>query len=542
MNLQSVPSILGVVAVASFSAAAVLYYALKKTQPFREWFRARARTRAAAAVAAAERAADKAFAKAAERVTKKPAHLPSGDVSNALKTKRREEANDRPGALMKILEKQIEKVHKQQVLEAKPRPALPPPPSRRVADALSEIANDEPVKTGTALEALVVKMYEDYIAEIAAFQRQLSEATSVGEILNKTCRAVSGFSRKTRVVYLEYQAPQRALMVGSRSGPEVFAGTQPKMFLPLKGTGKSIAAEELRDLFAKLPQDSELQRLLKDSCLLESRAQTNSDPDALWAAQTAWRIYPFYVRGMPQGAFAIQENSVCQRREYNSLVEIFLLQAASSVENIRLHSKMVDVSAKDSVTGLHSRKVFGERLQENYLVARRLQHPLTVLRLDIDHMPAYVKKYGSSVSEAILRHVTRHLDRHFRKSDIVARFGQDGFSILMPHTALVDALKKIEQVVQSVRDSSLKLGRQDTAIEIKVSVSAGVSEFPSHADNPADLLRFASEALFRAQAGTLGGVTLAKVPTGYVPPFNSRFVRSAPKALHDSVPSPILDS
>lgn len=492
MNLQFVPSILGIVAAVSFVAAAVLYYALTKKASLLKWIRTRA--------ASAEKSA----------------------VSDALSTKRREDAGERPSALMKILQKQAETDRNENVLPSKPRPALPPPPSRK----------DEPLKTGTALEAVVVKIYEDYLSGIAAFQKQLTQATSVGEILNQTCRAVSSFSCKTRVVYLEYQPAQRALMVGSRSGPEIFAGTQPKMMLALNGAAKSIAAEELRSVFAKLPQDAELQGLLKDSCLLESR---------IGAAQAGWRIHPFYIRGMPQGAFAIQENSVCRRREYSDLVEIFLLQAAGSVENLRLHSKMVDVSAKDSVTGLHSRKIFGERLQENYLVARRLQHPLTVLRLDIDHMPAYVKQYGSAVSEAILRHVTRHLDRHFRKSDIVARFSQDGFSILMPHTALVDALKKIEEVLQSVRESSLKLGRKDTAIEIKVSVSAGVSEFPSHADNPTDLLRIAGEALFRAQAGALGSLTLAKVPTGYVPPFNSRFVRSAPRVLQDSGRGPILD-
>lgn len=516
MNLESIPSLLGVVAAVSFCAAAVLYYAMKKTQPAREWFL---------------------------RILKARTRASETNVEGALKAKRRDSAElDKPQSLlMKILDRDLGQGAAATPPPPKSRPALPPPPSNRVAAALKKIANDEPASSGSALEAVVVQMYEEYLTEIANFQRQLTEATSVGEILNRTCRALSGFSRKARVVYLEYQAPQRALMVGSRSSPDVFAGTQPKMFLPLKGAGKSIAAEELRSIFANLVKDGELQRLLRDSCLVESRSQTEADPDHLWIAQTAWRVFPFFVRGIPQGAFAVQESSVCQRREYANLVDIFLAQSASAVENIRLHSKMVDVSAKDPVTGLQSRKVFQERLQENFLIARRLRHPLTVVRIDIDHMPAYVKQYGSSVSEAILRHVTRHLDRHFRKSDIVARFGQDGFAVLMPHTALVDALKKIEQVIQSVRESNLKLGRQDTAIDIKASVSAGVAEFPSHADNPADLLRFANEALFRAQAASMAGVTIAKVPTGYVPPFNSRFVRSAPKALQDGVASPILD-
>ncbi len=307
------------------------------------------------------------------------------------------------------------------------------------------------------------------------------------------------------------------------------------MFLPLKGAGKAIASEELRSVFSQLSRDNELQRLLKDSCLLETRSDSEIDPDRVWASQASWKIFPFYVRGVPQGAFALQESSVCQRREFTSLVDIFLAQSSGSVENIRLHSKMVDIAAKDPVTGLQTRKAFQERLQESYLIARRLRHPLTVVRIEIDHMPAYVKQYGSNVSEAILRHVTRHLARYFRKSDTLARFGQEGFAVLMPHTTIVDALKKVEQVVQGIRDSSLKIGRHEGSFEVKVSVSAGVAEFPSHVDNPNDLLRFASDALHRGQSRERAGVTLAKVPTGYVPPFNSRFVRSSPKSLSEGV-------
>jgi diguanylate cyclase (GGDEF)-like protein len=515
MSLQTLPIVLGVVALICFCVSAALYYALKKAQPLTVWM--------------------KGFFGSRE---KRAAVSASQEIEGVLQSKRRETSAAPASALLKILEKHMEEGDGH--LPAPGRPCLPPPPtaSRRVAEALKKIAASEEgqgASRGSALESVIVNMYEEYLVEIASFQKQLAEATSVGEILGKTCRAVSGFSRKARVVYLSYQAQQRALMVTSRSGTEVFAGTQPKMLLPTQALGKSVAAEELRALFASLDKDSELQRLLKDSCLVETRARgQNVDEDAAWVAQTAWRIYPFYVRGIPQGIFAIQESSVCQRREYNNLVEIFLAQAASAVENIRLHSKIVDVAAKDSVTGLQSRKIFQERLEENFLIARRLRHPLTVVRLDIDHMPAYVKQYGRAVTEAILRHVTRHLERQFRKSDVVARYGQEGFAVLMPHTAFVDAIKKVEEVLQAVRDSSLKLGRQATSIEIKVSVSCGISEFPSHADNPADLLKLVNEACHRGQRAARGSVTLAKVPTGYVPPFNSRFVRSAPKALAES--------
>jgi diguanylate cyclase (GGDEF)-like protein len=497
MNLESLPFLLGVVATVSFCAAAALYFVIR-ARPFGALWRGRSQNQTKAT-----------------------------EIQNALEVKRVVSAySSDPSSLMKILERGADKAQAVQEMTSA-RPKLPPPPTRRAAGFSSP--------EGNALETVIVQMYEEYLSEIAAFQKELSDATSVGEILNKTCRNLSALARQTRVVYLEYQSASRALMVASRSSPEVFAGTQPKMFLALQGAGKSVSIEELRSIFVHLSRDNELQRLLMDSCLIESRSEAEANPERLWSAQTAWRIFPLYVRGRPQGAFAVQENSLCQRREFVNLVGIFLAQAASAVENIRLHSKLVDVAAKDPITGLQTRKIFQERLQENFLIARRLRHPLTVLRIEVDHMPAYVKQYGSSVAEAILRHVTRHLARNFRKSDIMARFGPEGFAVMMPHTAVVDALKKVEHVVQQICESSLRIGRQETAIEVKISASAGLAEFPSHVDNPDDLLRFANEALFRGQGRERAGVTLAKVPTGYVPPFNSRFVRSSPKSLSEGL-------
>lgn len=424
----------------------------------------------------------------------------------------------------------------------------PPPPtaSKRIQASIGKAGRSEVRESTGTLETLIVKMYEDYLGDIAQFQQAVANAASAGEIFNKTCRALSSMASHTRVAYLEYQPPQRALMVNSRSAPNVFAGTQPRMFLPQTGAAsknsKNIPIEELRHIFSHLSQDSELQRLLSDSARLEARSEDQAVlQEQIWESQKKWRIYPLYVRGLPQGIFAVQENSTCQRREFDRIVSILLAQASSAVENIRLHSKMIEVSARDASTGLQTRKVFQDRLYQNFLIARRLQHPLTVLRLDVDHMAAYSKQYGSNVSEALLRHVTRHLERFFRKSDILARYNQDGFAVMLPHTALVDAMKKTEALVQAIGESHLKLGSGDQEVSIRVSVSAGMAEYPSHADNPADLVRFASEAFHRGQGRDRGACTLAKVPTGYVPPFNSRFVRSSPKALQENAVSPILD-
>lgn len=401
---------------------------------------------------------------------------------------------------------------------------LPPPPKSR---ALSDVPVQE---TDQLIQTSIVRKYEDYFRDIAQFQESVSKSLSAGEVFNKTCRALAALTHQGRSIFLEYQATQKTLMVTSRSTPNVFVGTQPRMFLP------QIPNTDLRQVFEKLKEDAELQKLLRDASSLESAGSEDKK-------SARWNVFPLLVRGVPQGAFALQESPHSQNKELSKLANLLVSQAAMALENIRLHSRVLEVSSRDSATGLQTRKYFQERMQQEFLIARRLRHPLTLLRLEVDHMGLHVKQQGSQVSDAILRHVTRHLERCFRKSDILARYSKEGFAIVLPHTALVDALKKTESLIQTLQASQLKInldgGREAL---LRVSLSAGLVEFPSHAENSMELIKLADEAVHQGQARTQGSSSIARVPSGYIPPFNSRFVRSAPKGLHDKVTSPILDS
>ncbi len=162
MTLQTLPFLLGAVAVASLCVAAAIYF-LVRAKPLAAWKRRRQRAQQA-----------------------------RSELSGALAAKRvAEGAGDDKGTstLLKILDKGAEAGAG--LVESTSRPRLPPPPSRKIAAALEKAATNEFQASGNALEAVIVQMYEEYLTEIARFQRDLGDATSVGEILNKTCRVLS---------------------------------------------------------------------------------------------------------------------------------------------------------------------------------------------------------------------------------------------------------------------------------------------------------------------------------------------------------------
>ncbi len=463
---------------------------------------------------------------------------------------RRNTPNQNAGTLLKILEAgaQVPSVQKQVTA----KPALPPVPrlgftekyTEKYTEKSPETVSRHATRDTSALEKIVVQMFEEYLKGISEFQQKIASASTESEIIHKTCHAFSRLTHQGRVVYLEYQNAQRAVMVTARSDTKIFAGTQPRMFLPLRADLATNRArvEDLRNCFEKLPQDRELQRLLQDACLLEAPTDGEVSQDLLWSSRTPWMIVPLILRGIPQGFFAIQKHAVCDRKEFKDVANIYLTGTSTTIENLRLHSRMGEVNSRDNVTGLLSRKVFNERMEECFLIAGRLKHPVTLLRLDVQHMDAFTKRYGVHVRDAILRHVSRHLKRFFRQSDVLARFTTDGFAVIMPHTALMDALKKSEEFIVALSDSKLKIGSGEAEFELKIDACAGLAEYPSHADSASDLIRFATEAVFRGMNKDKKAVTMAKVPMGYVPPFNSRFIRSSPKAFAEAGASRILDS
>lgn len=506
-----------------------------------------------------------------EQVRKSDKALWSSVRKLLLSKNRGKPVTPRSGMLLKILETPPEYINDNSssikqtssvstsVASSPKRPNLPPLPigNKAIGDKkvgagameISEIATTtSPIQTTkrnpSTLERIVVQMFEEYLGGISTFQHEVSQATTESEIIHKACRAFSKLTHQGRVVYLDYQNAQRAVMVIARSDGKVFAGTQPRMFLPLRADLATSRAriEDLRDCFKGLPQDRELQRLLQDACLLESPASGEVDQELLWSSRAPWLIFPMILRGVPQGFFAVQKHAVCDRKEFQDVMKIYLTTVGTTIENLRLHSRMGEINSQDNVTGLLTRKIFQERLQENFLIARRLKHPITLLRLDVQHMDAYTKRHGSHIRDAILRHVSRYMKRFFRQSDVLARFSNDGFAIIMPHTALIDAMKKSEELITALAESRLKIGSGEAEFEIRVDACAGLAEFPSHADGPSDLMRFATEAVYRGMNKDKAAVTMAKVPMGYVPPFNSRFIRSAPKNLQERGVGPVLDS
>lgn len=170
------------------------------------------------------------------------------------------------------------------------------------------------------------------------------------------------------------------------------------------------------------------------------------------------------------------------------LVDILLKQI--SFEN---------ASWEDRLTGLGNRRRFDERLDQSWHQAVRLQVPVSLIILDIDHFKLFNDNYGHQAGDACLREVATALaSRVKRAGDLITRYGGEEFAIVLFHTPMNDGLSVSESLRKAVADLELKHEFSSNGI-VTVSLG-GATVIPSLEAKVEGLVKAADEALYRAKA------------------------------------------
>jgi diguanylate cyclase len=148
----------------------------------------------------------------------------------------------------------------------------------------------------------------------------------------------------------------------------------------------------------------------------------------------------------------------------------------------------------DSLTGVHSRYAYEQRLAEEHLRWQRHGQPLSFTIFDIDGFKLINDQLGHEAGDRLLRAVAELLSRNKRGDDFVARVGGEEFVLLLPMTALDAALGVANKLRESVETAMFQhKGKRE-----RVTISGGVTEFRA-GDAPAVVYDRADRALYRAK-------------------------------------------
>lgn len=205
---------------------------------------------------------------------------------------------------------------------------------------------------------------------------------------------------------------------------------------------------------------------------------------------------PLRSGGHPFGVLAYYGRPVpFDAEDVDSLV-ILVRQAETAIENSFLYEEAVRLSLTDGMTGLWNRRNFDLRLESELSRAVRFSEPFAVVFVELDQMKVVNDRHGHQAGDTVLIELARRLTEAVREVDLVARWGGDEFTLLLPKTGLPGALRLAEKIRAAVADVPFRV---DTG-SLDITISVGVAAYPEHGAAGKDLMAAADAAMYQAKA------------------------------------------
>lgn len=165
-----------------------------------------------------------------------------------------------------------------------------------------------------------------------------------------------------------------------------------------------------------------------------------------------------------------------------------------------LHDKINEVSTTDELTGLHNRKYLQERLDAEISRARRYKTPLSCLLFDIDFFKVVNDMYGYEWGDVLLRNLSDKLKQMVRKEDVLTRYGDEEFILILPNTSEDNAFLFGERFRRDIEKMEfIPAGEEERH---PITVSGGISTYPCLKNVEEDantIIRYAEHALYNAK-------------------------------------------
>ena len=166
-----------------------------------------------------------------------------------------------------------------------------------------------------------------------------------------------------------------------------------------------------------------------------------------------------------------------------------------TVELLRRDERVEELIFIDELSGLHNRRYVLNQLQTSLASARRHEHALSVVLMDIDRFKTINDTLGHNVGDEVIREVGRRLRERLRGEDIAGRLGCDEFLVILPETEHGGARRVAEALRQAVIRTKMETSRGPQ----RITLSLGCATWDG-GQGATDLLEAADQALYAAKS------------------------------------------
>jgi diguanylate cyclase (GGDEF)-like protein len=169
----------------------------------------------------------------------------------------------------------------------------------------------------------------------------------------------------------------------------------------------------------------------------------------------------------------------------------------TETELSRTNRRLSHLADRDGLTGAYNRRAFTVRLEVELQYHRPSRLPLSVIMFDIDHFKQINDNYGHGAGDAVIQAIIEIVEDTCRKTDTIARFGGDEFTLLLPETGTEAAIGVAESIRVAIAETPP--GTPPHNLPAAVTCSFGVAGLSKQQDSQNTILAAADMALYEAK-------------------------------------------
>ena len=162
------------------------------------------------------------------------------------------------------------------------------------------------------------------------------------------------------------------------------------------------------------------------------------------------------------------------------------------------------MSVLDGLTGLYNRRQFEIGLEQEYNRTKRHPSDFSLAILDIDFFKKVNDTYGHQYGDYVLKTVASLMKQAFRKTDLLYRYGGEELIMIMPETNIEGAIIPVQRLRRMIEEYDFDYN----GVTAKVTASIGLTMNYQEFNSPADILKSADEALYKAKESGRNRVVL----------------------------------
>ncbi|GAB4453421.1 MAG: hypothetical protein OHK0029_06210 [Armatimonadaceae bacterium] len=150
----------------------------------------------------------------------------------------------------------------------------------------------------------------------------------------------------------------------------------------------------------------------------------------------------------------------------------------------------------DILTGLPNRNLYQQALVDAIKSCDEKGHKAGVLFIDLDNFKHINDSLGHTAGDRLLQEVSRRFQSRLKDAGLVARFGGDEFTVLIPE---IDSTVPAAAIAQKLLDALDGTPYQIEGHELTITASIGISIAPDDGRDIDTLLKNADSAMYRAK-------------------------------------------